>query len=136
MINPLWRNSDHPAGFGFRGLAAAFGVFFLFCLLPAQQAEAAVWYVNDTSPTGDSYTYAVGADTHTGTAALPLRHIKQAIDSAASGDTIYVDAGLYDSFVNINGVNTETAGVNIDKDSIALIFCGSSIKWVFRFSCG
>ena len=68
MINPLWRSSDRPAGIGFRGLAAAFGVFFLFCLLPAQLAEAAVWYVNDTSPTGDSYTYAAGADTNTDTA--------------------------------------------------------------------
>ena len=119
MINPLWRSSDRPAGIGFRGLAAAFGVFFLFCLLPAQLAEAAVWYVNDTSTTGDSYTFAAGADTHTGTAAAPHRHIKQAMDSAAAGDTIYIDAGLYDSHAIVN--STETAGVNIDKDSITLI---------------
>ncbi|MBI4180170.1 right-handed parallel beta-helix repeat-containing protein, partial [bacterium] len=87
-----------------------------FWLLPA---DAAVWYVNDTSTVGDSYTTSGGADTQPGTIGAPLRNIQMAIDSAASGDTIYVDRGIFDSYVTVN--TAETAGINIDKDSIAII---------------
>ena len=93
----------------------------LFLVLPAAsfEASAAVWYVNDTSTTGDSYTYAAGSDTQGGTTTLPFRTLKQAIDSASAGDTLYVDAGIYDSYVYIT--STETAAVHITKDSIAII---------------
>ena len=91
---------------------------FSFSLLTSR-AEAANWYVNDTSAAGDVYTSSNGEDTQPGTAAEPFRCIQSAIDSAAIGDTIYIDAGLYDSYVTVNG--TETAGVNITKDSITLV---------------
>ncbi|MBI4178528.1 right-handed parallel beta-helix repeat-containing protein, partial [bacterium] len=91
----------------------------------AQLFTTVNWYVNDTWTADDSYTYAGGSDTQTGsnigTASKPFRTIPMAMRFATAGDTIWVDAGLYDSYVHINGLNTETAGVNIDKDSITLI---------------
>ena len=47
-----------------------------FCLLAAP-ASAAVWYVNDTSLAGDSYTTVVGNDANNGlTPATPKRNIQ------------------------------------------------------------
>ena len=80
----------------------------LFCIVRDQPAYAA-WFVNDTSATGDSYTFAPGYDTQPGSANSPFRTVSQALKSAKSGDTIYIDAGLY----------TET--VVIDTDYISLI---------------
>ncbi|MBI4179264.1 right-handed parallel beta-helix repeat-containing protein [bacterium] len=77
------------------------------------------WYVNDASTTGDGLTSAVGADTNTGESSAPFRTIIKAMVEVASGETINIDAGLYDSYTIVNG--SETAGVNIDKDSIALV---------------
>ena len=78
------------------------------------------WYVNDGSTTGDSWTTAAGSDvTGLGTIGKPFASIPRAMQVATAGDTIYIDAGLYDSYVVISA--TETAGVNIDKDSITLI---------------
>ncbi|MBI4179568.1 right-handed parallel beta-helix repeat-containing protein, partial [bacterium] len=86
--------------------------------------EGPKWYVNDTSTAGDSYTTAVGADTAAGAIGSPFRTIIKALRSAAAGDTIWIDAGVYDSYVTVN--TTETAGVNIDKDLITLIGKDSS----------
>ncbi|MBI4179975.1 right-handed parallel beta-helix repeat-containing protein, partial [bacterium] len=78
------------------------------------------WYVNDAATAGDSYTYAAGSDvTGQGTAQKPFKSIPLAMRFATAGDTIFLDAGLYDSYVIVN--STETAGVNIDKDQITLI---------------
>ena len=86
----------------------------------AQMQSTVNWYVNDTSTSGDSFTTAVGSDvTGNGSPANPWRSLVKAMQLATAGDTIFIDAGLYDSFVTVNG--TETVGVNIDKDSITLI---------------
>ena len=78
------------------------------------------WYVNDGSTAGDSYTYATGSDiSGNGSKQTPFASIPKAMTAATAGDTIWIDAGLYDSYVVISA--TETAGVNIDKDSITLI---------------
>lgn len=83
-------------------------------------AHAANWYVNDAVyNASDSFTYAVGNNTNAGSAAAPFRDIPKAVSAAAAGDTIYIDAGLYDSYVRISA--TETAGVNIAVDSLTLI---------------
>lgn len=100
-------------------------LFFLLllavpCSLSPVPSCAAVWYVNDTSTVGDSYTTAVGNNANAGNSpAVPFRDIPKAVNAAGAGDTIYVDAGLYDSFVTVS--STEIAGINITKDSIALI---------------
>ncbi|MBI4178899.1 right-handed parallel beta-helix repeat-containing protein, partial [bacterium] len=70
------------------------------------------WYVNDASTIGDSFTTAAGSDnplTNNGSASLPYLTITYALSQAKSGDTIFIDAGLY----------SET--VVIDTDYIALI---------------
>ena len=67
-----------------------------------------VWYVNDTSTAGDSFTTAIGNDANNGLSpSAPKRSISKL--SLTLGDTIYVDAGLY----------TET--VVIDTDNVSLI---------------
>ncbi|MBS1741643.1 MAG: T9SS type A sorting domain-containing protein [Bacteroidetes bacterium] len=58
-------------------------------------ATANSWYVNDGSLTGDVFTTAIGNDANAGTAAAPFATIQFALDNAAAGDTIYVDAGTY-----------------------------------------
>ncbi len=55
------------------------------------------WYVNDNSLTGDVFTTAIGSDANAGTPAAPFATIQFAINAAATGDTIYVDAGTYAS---------------------------------------
>ncbi|MBI4178986.1 right-handed parallel beta-helix repeat-containing protein, partial [bacterium] len=87
----------------------------------AQLAATVNFYVNDTYTAADSFTYAGGSDTSygNGSASKPFRTIPRAMRFATAGDTIWIDAGTYDSFVTVNG--TETAGVNIDKDSVTLI---------------
>ncbi len=77
-------------------------------------ADAALWYVNDNSQTGDSYTTAVGNDANIGSSAAPFLTITYAISAAASGDTILIDAGNY------------VEAVTVTKDTIALIGADSS----------
>jgi ELWxxDGT repeat protein len=58
---------------------------------------AATYYVNDNSQTGDVFTTAVGSDANPGTAAAPFATLAYAVSQAKNGDTIYVDAGTYNS---------------------------------------
>ncbi|MFT3912053.1 MAG: T9SS type A sorting domain-containing protein [Ferruginibacter sp.] len=81
----------------------ALGTFFF------NAAHATTWYVNDGSLTGDVFTTAIGNDTNAGTTAAPFATVQFAIDAAANGDTIYVDAGTYAS-----------ADINITKSGIVL----------------
>ncbi|MBL4888695.1 MAG: right-handed parallel beta-helix repeat-containing protein, partial [Candidatus Lindowbacteria bacterium] len=81
------------------------------CFVP--QANAAVWYVNDTSTTNDSFTFAVGSNGNAGTTAAPFRTITFALDSAVAGDTIFVDASTYTEQINIDTNNLSLVG----KDS-------------------
>jgi parallel beta-helix repeat protein len=81
---------------------------------------ANIWYVNDSSTTGDSFTAAVGAAYYNGlTIVTPARHITQVTPFLTPGDTIYVDAGTFDSYVALSA--SETAAVHIDTNAIWLI---------------
>lgn len=74
----------------------------LFLLLPLSSGAQNVWFVNDLSTANDVFTSGTGDDTNAGTAAAPFRTITQAIQSAAAGDSVYVDAGDYnETIVNI-----------------------------------
>jgi hypothetical protein len=70
-------------------LLLATGMFF------ANRSHATTWYVNDASLTGDIFTSAIGNDANAGSIAAPFATIQFAINTAAIGDTIYVDAGTY-----------------------------------------
>lgn len=75
--------------------------------------DTSAWYVNDTSTVGDSFTTAFGSDTQPGTRTAPFRTIGRALDSATTGETIYVDRGVYEE------------AVVVGKDAISLIGVGS-----------
>ncbi|MBI4179534.1 right-handed parallel beta-helix repeat-containing protein [bacterium] len=89
----------------------------------ATTGTGTIWYVNDTYVSGsDSFTYAGGADTSggDGSAGAPFRSVARAMQSAKSGGTIYVDAGLYvETYVIIS--SSETAAFKIDTDYITII---------------
>ncbi len=86
-----------------------------------QDTPNRTWYVNDTSTTGDSYTYAVGNDTSgVGSRALPFQTVPRAMMKARAGDTIVIDAGLYgDTYVWVS--STETAAFKIDTNNLTII---------------
>lgn len=96
-------------------------VFLVAALLTiANSADAAIWYVNDTSTTGDSFTSAVGSDANNGlTSSTPKRNISAVMALVASGDTVFIDAGLYDSYARVAG--SESAVIKFDTDYIAVI---------------
>ena len=94
---------------------------FVIIALHIHLAHAANWYVNDTSTVGDGYTTTTGADTQAGTASAPFRTIIKAVANASAGDTIFVDAGIYDSYVKIKYGLFETAAIDITKDSLTLV---------------
>ena len=81
------------------------------------------WYVNDTYVSStDSFTYVGGSDTSYGLGSPenPLRSAAKALIFAKSGDTIYIDAGLYaDTYVLVS--STETAAFKIDTDNLTII---------------
>ncbi len=80
------------------------------------------WFVNDTRAATDSFTYAGGSDTSygDGSRSKPFRSVARALQSAKSGEVIYVDAGLYnDTYVTVS--STETAAFKIDTDNITII---------------
>lgn len=60
------------------------------------------FYVNDVSTTNDHYTSAIGNDANLGTADAPFATLEHAIEIAQSGNTIYVDAGIYSGNVTID----------------------------------
>ncbi|WP_207495298.1 T9SS type A sorting domain-containing protein [Aridibaculum aurantiacum] len=55
-----------------------------------------LFYVNDSTQTGDRFTTAIGNDNNNGSAASPFATIQKAYSVAPAGSTIYVDAGNYD----------------------------------------
>lgn len=88
-------------------------------------------YVNDAAITGDSYTSAIGNDANAGTTAAPFLTISKAISVAATGDSIYVDAGSYNEQAVVNkGLYLKGAGSNL---SIVTFTgnTGSNVKSVF-----
>lgn len=81
-----------------------------------------LWHVNDDYTASDSFTYAGGSDTSfgDGSASKPFRSVAKALQKAKSGDTIFVDAGVYaDTAVAVS--STETAAARIDTDNLTLI---------------
>ncbi|MEK8024302.1 MAG: right-handed parallel beta-helix repeat-containing protein, partial [Candidatus Hydrogenedentota bacterium] len=80
-----------------------------------------VWYVNDNSTSGDSFTSSVGADYFNGlTIQTPRRNITMVTPFLTAGDTIYIDAGLFDSIVQLVPF-VETAAIHIDTNGIFVI---------------
>lgn len=89
----------------------------LLCVV-AMPARAAVWYVNDASIVGDSFTSAVGNDANDGLSkATPKRTITAVMALLTPGDTVYIDAGNYYETVVI-AVDSVTL---IGKDSASTI---------------
>ncbi|MEK8022719.1 MAG: right-handed parallel beta-helix repeat-containing protein, partial [Candidatus Hydrogenedentota bacterium] len=81
---------------------------------------ANIWYVNDNATTGDSFTSAVGADYYNGlTIQTPKRNITMVTPFLTPGDTIFIDAGLFDSIVTI--APSETAAIHIDTDYVFVV---------------
>ncbi|OGH55782.1 MAG: hypothetical protein A3I06_11605, partial [Candidatus Lindowbacteria bacterium RIFCSPLOWO2_02_FULL_62_12] len=79
------------------------------------------WYVNDGSTAGDSYTYATGSDVSgNGSKQTPFASIPKAMSVATSGDTIWIDAGFYNS-IDTFSAGSETSVVTVTRDTIALI---------------
>jgi len=72
-------------------------IAFLFVLSFSVKASATNYYVNDGSIIGDIYTTAIGNNGNPGTAAAPFASLTHAVNSIGlvSGDTVFVDAGLF-----------------------------------------
>ncbi|OGH60941.1 MAG: hypothetical protein A3G34_17280 [Candidatus Lindowbacteria bacterium RIFCSPLOWO2_12_FULL_62_27] len=110
--NPARVEIDNITLVGGRALFTAF----------IRDTRAQTWYVNDTWVNGatDSFTYASGSDTTgVGSPSAPFRTIIRALNKAKSGDTLHVDAGMYDSYVKVS--STENAGIKIDTNNLTII---------------
>src|SRR5204862_951233 len=55
------------------------------------------FYVNDNNQTGDVLTTAVGNNSNNGFSTAPFATLEYAFSVAQAGDTIYVDAGTYNT---------------------------------------
>lgn len=78
------------------------------------------YYVNDNSIAGDHYTLAIGNDLlGNGSALLPFATIQHAVDVAAPGDIIYVDAGIYaeNIIISTNGLDIRGSNYNHDPNT-------------------
>ncbi|MBP7652573.1 right-handed parallel beta-helix repeat-containing protein, partial [Candidatus Dependentiae bacterium] len=79
-----------------------------------------VWYINDTSVSGDSFCYAFGSSSNYGVSKFsPKRFLNDLEGFLTEGDTIYIDAGTYlenDTFV----IDTNCISV-IGVDSVSTI---------------
>lgn len=101
-------------------------LFFLILASVSLQAQN-TWYVNDTSTIGDVFTTAVGSDTNTGSKTSPFLTLEKAINSAASGDTIIIDAGTFnDKNLSINKAGLTIIGAGITKTVFDNNFAGAS----------
>ena len=78
------------------------------------------WYVNDGWAAGDSFTYEGGADTNGGDGSpqKPFRTIAKALSRVNTGDTVYIDAGLYAETVVIDSSNISLIGAGSDTTVI------------------
>lgn len=84
----------------------------LFCCLPF--ANAATYYVNKTVSANDTYTSSAGNNLNPGTATLPFATLSKALSLAVSGDSIFVDADVYNSALDVNLIiNSTQANIHI-----------------------
>ncbi|MBL4888925.1 MAG: right-handed parallel beta-helix repeat-containing protein [Candidatus Lindowbacteria bacterium] len=83
---------------------ALFAIVTLFALSsPVHAVAPNIWYVNDTSTVGDSFTTAVGNDANSGTSpATPKLTLNSIFPQLTSGDTVYIDKGTFSESVSIN----------------------------------
>ena len=98
-----------------------------YILIQASSSIPQIWYVNDTSTAGDSFTSAIGYDTNDGSSpATPFRRIDSAVAALRAGDTIYIDAGTFfndtlviDTFpVWIYGVDSLATTIDFSDSSV------------------
>ena len=74
-----------------------FSACFLL-LLFSFESKATNYYVNDNSITGDVFCSAIGNDANPGTLTLPFRTLNKALTVVNSGDSIFVETGIYNDF--------------------------------------
>jgi len=70
---------------------SSYSEFYLGLVTPSRN-----WYVNDGSLLGDVLTTAAGSDLNSGAPNAPFASIAYALSKAQPGDSIFIDAGLYD----------------------------------------
>ncbi|MEK8024080.1 MAG: right-handed parallel beta-helix repeat-containing protein, partial [Candidatus Hydrogenedentota bacterium] len=121
-------------------------------------ANPNIWYVNDASLAGDTYTLAVGSSANNGlTRTSPKRYLNDLEGKLTAGDTVYVDVGSYaepdtfdidtqcwiigadsqttllnfgDSTTNSKGVKLNAAGISISNFGIKDAFFAVFINHV------
>ncbi|MEK8022672.1 MAG: right-handed parallel beta-helix repeat-containing protein [Candidatus Hydrogenedentota bacterium] len=100
---------------------------FAFLGASASPARAALWYVNDNSTVGDSFTSAVGATANNGlTPATPKRFLNDLDTLVAAGDTILVDSGYYPEPDTVVILASDVAILGMDSRSTIIDFADSS----------
>jgi hypothetical protein len=97
-------------------------LILLLVVLFGTKCNAANWYVDNASSAGNIYNltsapFVAGNDTGAGSAISPFATLLKAYNTAAPGDTIYVDAGTY--------TDVNATSFNITK-SITIIGAGFS----------
>jgi len=99
---------------------------FLFAPLSLSAAD---WYVDDNSNTNDVFTAtsAAGNDASAGSALAPFATINKAILSAAAGDFIWVDAGVYNESL---GLAPGTNGTAVTVDNLTITGAGYALTVV------
>lgn len=109
---------------------------FLFACLglcSIYTVQAASYYVNDASTTGDVFTSALGNNANPGTSALPFATLTFALTVAGTNDIIYVDAGTYND--NNLVLNASKAGITIRGAGIsATVFDGTPHTGIYNFA--
>ena len=81
---------------------------------------AADYFVEQNSPAAD--------DRNPGTEAKPFKTIQPAVDTAKSGDTIYVKAGVYSDIVNIRGFGRPTHPITLTAWKEDRVVIGSELR--------
>lgn len=100
---------------------------FLFTAFSVSASSAANWYVNDFDTAGDVYTSASGSDTAgSGSDTSPFRTIAKAMTVVAAGDTVRVDAGIYQEQVTIAVDSLSLIGA----DSVSTIIDFNDSTWL------
>ncbi|MFB6347442.1 MAG: right-handed parallel beta-helix repeat-containing protein, partial [bacterium] len=90
--------------------------------IKAPDHNGPIWYVNDSSQTGDAFTSRTGNDRlYTGSSKYPFRTVSHALEHASDGDTTKADAGTYGETTTIRhnnfaliGADSSASGTIID----------------------